>query len=399
MVKDLYLIKDITPLFEKKVIVWGIGNRGRYLIKKMMSMGAGKEGILLCDANRTLWGDEFLSHKIMSPAQMQECAKRMGIHNIIILVTVLSIKIQNEIIKNIEELLGEDVEIYTEYAVECGLYFGLKNPCVNSEFRKSELLERDIANRYLNEKSVQVEKVYKYFTFLPLHNDEIILVYQPGKVASSSIYKSIQNYGHNVLHCHILADIRDNEDDLHKILNMKSGKIICLVRDPVARRLSEMWQNMMTRTRYAIDADFNEVEKYYFDCAFENIEFRWFENEMKKTFNLDVFDHWFDKDKGYSIIKQENIELLLMKMEKLDKLENVIGSFLGIENFQLQNDNMGEGKSYRFAMEEYKKYFSISQERLEEIYKKNDYMRHFYSDQECNEFYDKWMWQNKGLEN
>lgn len=391
MVKDLELIKDITPLFEKKVIFWGIGNRGRYLIEKLKLMGAGKEGILLCDAKRTLWGDEFLSHKIMSPAQMQECAMRIGIHNIIILVTVISIETQNEIIKNIEELLGRDVEIYTEYAVECGLYFGLKNPCVNSEFRKRELLERDIASRYLSEKSAMIENAYKYFTFLPLHNDEIILVYQPGKVASASVYKSIQNYGHNVLHCHILADIRDRGDDLHKILDMKSGKIICLVRDPVARRISEMWQNMMTRTRYAIDADFNEVEKYYFDGAFENLEFQWFENEMKKTFHLDVFAHRFDKDKGYSIIKQGNIELLLMKMEKLDKLENVIGSFLGIEDFHLQNNNIGGRKSYRFAMEEFKKDFTISQERLEEIYKKNDYMRHFYSDQECNEFYDKWM--------
>ena len=396
MVKDLYLMRDITPLFEKKIIIWGIGNRGRYLIEKMKLMGAGKEGILLCDTERTLWGDEFLDNKIMSPVQMQEYAKSMGIHNIIILVTVLSPRVQNEIIKKIEELLGKDVEVYTEFAVECGLYFGLKNPYVNSEFRKRELLERKIASQYvLSEKSSQMEKVYKFFTFLPLHNDEIILVYQPGKVASSSVYKSIQNYGHNVLHCHVLADIRDNEDDLYKILNMKSGKIICLVRDPIARRISEMWQNMTNRTRYAIDADFNEVEKYYFDCAFENIEFRWFENEMQKTFHLDVFDHLFDKDKGYSIIKQENMELLLMKMEKLDELENVIGSFLGIKDFQLQNDNIGSEKSYRFAIEEYKKIFPISQERLEEIYKKNNYIRHFYSDQECDELYDKWMRQNK----
>lgn len=397
MVKDLYLIKDISPLFEKKIIFWGIGSRGRYLIEKMKLMGAGKEGMLLCDTDKTLWGDEFLDYKIMSPVQMQEYAECMGIHNIIILVTVLSIRAQDEIIKEIGELLGEDVEIYTEYAVECGLYYGLKNPCVNSEYRERELWERGTSSRYMDEKSLQIINAYKHFAFLPLHNDEIILVYQPGKVASSSIYKSIQYYGRYVLHCHILSDIRDNGDDLYRILNMKSGKIICLVRDPVARRVSEMWQNMKTRTRYAIDADFREVEKYYFDCAFENIEFYWLENEMKKTFHLDVFEYPFDKESGYSIIKQGNIELLLMKMEKLDKMETVIGNFLGIEGFQFRNDNVGSEKAYRFALEEYKKCFSVSKERLEEIYKKNNHLRHFYSDQECNELYDKWMRKNKEL--
>lgn len=26
MIKDLELMKDITPLFEKKLVIWGVGN-------------------------------------------------------------------------------------------------------------------------------------------------------------------------------------------------------------------------------------------------------------------------------------------------------------------------------------------------------------------------------------
>ncbi|MCM1237315.1 MAG: hypothetical protein NC489_45180, partial [Ruminococcus flavefaciens] len=71
--------------------------------------------------------------------------------------------------------------------------------------------------------------------------------------------------------------------------------------------------------------------------------------------------------------------------------------FLGIKGFQLQSQNVGKEKPYRFALKEYRKNFIISQERLEEIYKQNKHMRHFYSEQECDELYEKWIRQNKNI--
>ncbi len=392
MVKDLQLMKDITPLFEKKVVVWGIGNKGRALVQKMKEMGAGKKGILLCDSKSILWNEKFLEYKIMSPIEIKDHIEHMGIHNnIIILVTVVSVTAQNEIIKSIEEMFSTEIDVYTEYAVEYGLYLGINNLYVDSGYKRKELMERQVARRYPSkEKLAQLEQIYKYFTFLPLHNDEIVLVYQPGKVASSTVYNSIKTYNRNVLHCHILAEICDNEDDLYRLLDKKGGKIICLVRDPVARRISEMWQNIKNVERYAIDADFGEIEKYYFDGFFENFEFDWFDYEMKKTFHLDVFEYPFDQTRGYSIIKQGDIELLLMKMEKLNGLENVIGDFLGVEGFRLHSKNVGGQKAYRFAIKEYKENFILSKRRLADIYRNNNRMRHFYSNQECEELYKKW---------
>lgn len=392
MVKDLQLIKDITPLFEKKVVVWGVGNKGRVLIQQMKEMGAGKKGFLLCDSKSTLWNEKFLDYNIMPPAEMKDHVENVGIHNIIILVTVLSVTAQNEIIKSIEEMFGTEIDVYTEYAVEYGLYLGINNSYVDSGYKRKELMKRQTARTYPSkERLAQLEQIYKYFTFLPLHNDEIVLVYQPGKVASSTVYNSIKRYNCNALHCHILAEICDNDDDLYRLLDQKGGKIICLVRDPVARRISEMWQNIKNVERYAIDADFGEIEKYYFDGFFENFEFDWFDHEMKKTFHLDVFEYPFNQNKGYSIIKQEGIELLLMKMEKLDSLENVIGDFLGIEGFRLHSKNIGGEKEYRFAIKEYKKNFRLSKKRLTDIYRNNIRMRHFYSEEECDDLYKKWV--------
>lgn len=392
MIKDLQLMKDITPLFEKKVIIWGIGHKGRVFIQKMKEMGAGKRGVMLCDSKSSLWGKEVMGYSIMSPDQIKNIIQNNGLGNVVILVAVLSLESQNEIIESIKRLIGEEATIYTEYAVEWGLYLNINNQYVNKEYKKRELLEREICRQYSSkEKMDQMVKAYKYFSFLSLYNNEIILVYQPGKVASTSICSSIQRYGRNVLQCHILSEISYRGDNLYKLLNLKGGKIISLVRDPVARRISEMWQNITNIQRYSTEVDFSEVEKYYFDSQFENTEFYWFEDEMKKTFNIDVFTYPFDKEKGYIIIKQGNIELLLMKMEKLNELEKIIGDFLEIEDFHLQNDNIGKEKLYRFAFDEYKKNFIISHERLFEIYKDNKYMKHFYTEYECEALYKKWL--------
>ena len=61
MVKDLQLLKDITPLFEKKLVIWGAGNKGREIIQDIVSMGAGRKGILLCDSDSNLLGNS-ISH-------------------------------------------------------------------------------------------------------------------------------------------------------------------------------------------------------------------------------------------------------------------------------------------------------------------------------------------------
>lgn len=394
MIKDLELMKDITPLFEKKLVIWGIGQKGRNVIEDIKAMGAGKKGIFLCDSNCKLWGEEVYGNKVLSPDELQSEVSAIDLKDIILLVTACLLKWQDEIIENIRERFGDSVDICTLYAVESGMCLNVRNPYVESKFRERKLAECDQLKCYNPRLLRKKDETLKYFAFLPLH-DEAILIYQSAKVGSSSVYKSIKSHNRYVLHCHTLRDLGVADDDLYRILNLKSGKIISLVRDPVARRISEMWQCITYSNRYDNGSDFSEIDKWHFEGAFWNGEFEWYDLEMKSVFKIDVFEYPFDREKGYSLIKQGNVELLLLKMEKLNELENVIGEFLNIDQFQLSSNNIGQDKAYRFALQSYKKNFTISQENLEEIYIKNKYMKHFYSEQERDELYRKWM---KGLE-
>lgn len=391
MIKDLELMKEITPLFDKKLVIWGLGEQGHKFYDDIIHMGGGKKGIFLCDSDAFLQGKKVGRSTILSPKELGQILHNIELEDIAFLVTVASLKAQDEIISVIEKICGKFVDIYTAYAIEWGIYLGLRNSNMQSEFKKQKLIEHE-RNRESKESLIwEREKCLKYFAFLPLHNNEMILVFQPGKVASLALYKSIQNYNRNVLHCHILNGVEKKEGDLYQLANLKAAKIICLVRDPIARQIAVMWQNIQEMNRYSLEADFSEIEKYYFPDDFDGQEFQWFDGQMKKFFQIDVFEYPFDRYKGYSIIKKGNIELLLLKMERINELENIIGGFLGIEQFHLCRENVSEEKAYRFALREYKRCFSISQARLEEIYLNDERMKHFYTEEERSDLYMKWL--------
>lgn len=390
MIRDLELIKDITPLFEKKLILWGIGENGEAILEDIEAMGAGRKGILLCNFGDKLREEKTnLKYSLLSPDELAEVLQE-ELNEIMFLVMENSLELQDEIIEKIERRYGRFASIYTEYAIRWGIYYNISNLNVDESFRKNKLAEHEINRNMDNGVAMHTLVALKYFAFLPLHDDEIILVYQPGKVASSSVYRRILNYGHYALHCHGLKDVRSGKNNLSQLLSLKSGKIISLVREPIARQISTMWQNISSVVRYSADADFSEIEQYYFGEGFENTQYEWFDREMKEVFGIDVFAYPFDVERGYIIIKQGNIELLLMKMEKLSELRGVIGDFLGIEHFEIENRNIASEKLYRFAIKAYKKQFSISKKRLEDIFMNNEKVKYFYSEKERIAFYQKW---------
>lgn len=390
MIRDLQIMRDISPLFDKRLVLWGLGQKGRQILTDILQMGAGKKGILLCDSNCCLQGEEILGNTVLSPQDLEATIRKEVKEDFAILVTAVSIKAQDEIISAVKKMCGEYIDIYTEHAIEWGIYLGLKNANIDSEYKEKKYAEHERNRLYNREDFMQMVDSFRYFTFLPLHNDEIILVYQPGKVASSTVYKSILNYNRHALHCHILDNLGEDDASLLKLLELKSAKIISLVRDPVARQIAAMWQNIHQLNRYSAGVDFAEIENYFFPKHFDGGEFNWFDKHMKKTFKIDIFQYPFDQEQGYSIIKKGNIELLLLKMEKLNGLESVIGEFLNIKNFKLDNDNVGAEKPYRFAYREYKANFRLPKEMLDNIYVKNERTKYFYSVQEREVFYKQW---------
>ena len=161
--------------------------------------------------------------------------------------------------------------------------------------------------------------------------------------------------------------------------------IITVVRDPIAIEISSYFQN---KDKY--DFSFNSQEvliNYLRNRNFEDGS--WFDNEIKKVIGIDIFSEEFDKKTGYSVIENNNIRVLVLKLERINDVGELALSDFTSKNIHLVNSNVATEKKYVDEYSAIKKNFTVPEEILDYVYG-SKYVRHFYSDNEISKLKAKW---------
>jgi hypothetical protein len=243
-----------------------------------------------------------------------------------------------------------------------------------------------------------------------------------GKVGSQTIIASLRGAGIRkpIIHIHDLSKEGIEKSELKKscikngnlrywrniymqkkIATMRSickkWKIITLTRDPVARNISTYFHNIQSLwfpdliKRYENGSlIIRDIEKKFFEVIEHKRPVEWFDCELKNLFDIDVFRDSFPKDKGFKIYKKDNIEVLVIKLEKLNECGiEALKKFLGEANYLLINKNRFQDKEYKSIYEEFNKRIRLPDEYLEGLYN-TKYMKYFYTIDEINNFKRKW---------
>ncbi|MGV2829104.1 putative capsular polysaccharide synthesis family protein [Myxosarcina sp. GI1(2024)] len=257
-----------------------------------------------------------------------------------------------------------------------------------------------------------------------------VIVYQMGKVGSSTIVKSLQklDLDFKVYHVHALSEQRIEELEntyrahfdrtrvIHSHLleslylrkqikrneRQQKWKVITLVRDPIARNFSSFFQNVQHQRGYdwqkklhtsSPDVLSKELQKIFLenlDNNFKILDLDWFDRELKTVFGVDVFAKKFDPDKGYEIYQGEKADVLLLKLETLNRCaNNAFREFLQLENFTLSKKNIGRNKLYKQVYKSFLNDIKLPEAYIEEMYT-SQFVRHFYSNSEINYFTNRW---------
>ncbi len=259
--------------------------------------------------------------------------------------------------------------------------------------------------------------IKEYKTYASSDN---ILIYQMGKVGSTSLEKTIPGS----IHIHTLfflwpthkpPSVRRNNlkkkmagwlyDKLRisAIKSRKKIKIISLVRDPYSRNISDFFQGfsywvykytlkVATDARSVSDPTFvyNVFDKMYD----HNYGIDWFDTEFKRMTGIDVYDFNFDKSKGIQKIISGKYEILIIKLEKMDSVWNEIEEFAGIK-MNMTNANFGSNKWYAPIYKTFSSNYVPTDEYLDKLYN-SKFSKHFYSNEEINQFKSKAL-KNKDL--
>ena len=239
----------------------------------------------------------------------------------------------------------------------------------------SAIIKRILQYAYIN----AFERIY--IRLLDFKKNPPVFIYQMGKVGSSTVYRSLKKIrlSNPVFHVHFLTNSGiemaekfhrsarsepiPHHIQLSKILRGKLDrsnnikmKVITLVRDPIGFEVSNFFQNAKwlhadsVNDHGRIDRDMaldfleNKIKKYdnqtgYFDT--------WFDREIKEACDIDVFDHPFDCNKGFCIIKQKNVDLLILRLEDLSfNFSIVLTDFLSLKQpVEMIKTNIGDKKN------------------------------------------------------
>jgi hypothetical protein len=248
---------------------------------------------------------------------------------------------------------------------------------------------------------------------MPIRNP--VIVYQMGKVASSSIYQGLKAVpGVDVFHAHYLLpeNIERNQaavrargfkprDEsrrryLYRRLLARPDRrihIITLVREPIGRNVSAYFQNLetVTRVRNADSRlDTAALIQTFLDEYPHDTPLNWFDLEFKPVTAIDVYEHPFAVADGYSVIEKPPFRALIMRSDLNDQSKQAqVRHFLGIPRFSLPRANVGEAKRYGDAYRRMLGAIKLSAPYADRMLGSR-YARHFFSKEELAQLRERW---------
>ncbi|MCC6603013.1 MAG: sulfotransferase family 2 domain-containing protein [Anaerolineae bacterium] len=254
-----------------------------------------------------------------------------------------------------------------------------------------------------------------------------IIIYQMGKVGSTTLQASLEEASlpFSIYKVHFLSDagmahavefhqktlkvpwentphIQTSELLREKIQTEPDHKwkVITLVREPIMREVSEFFQYVHSMYPELLDEN-GDIEKeraikllqtrLMFYNPEKNYTCRWFDMEIKGMFGLDVFAHPFDTTKGYSIIQQGNVDLLILRLEDLNRsFGEAVSQFLELDvPIELIQSNMRSEQKRGTTYEQVRQELTLRDSVCRKIYA-STYARHFYSTAEIDQLSQKW---------
>lgn len=254
-------------------------------------------------------------------------------------------------------------------------------------------------------------KLQKYFHERK-HGKNIYLIYSMGKVGSSTVTALIEkqfpfvpvfqlhflsdhwikevlpalpvHYHGNLAHAQNFFEFRNQHPD-YRI------KIITLVREPVIRDISDVFENWQDffKTKNVADVTFEKVMNRLTSHDFE-YTLNWFDTEFKAWTGIDIYEQKFDKERGYSAWNFDAFDILCIKLEKLDQvLAPAIMEFGGLHLKTSGNANVSAQKNIRDLYKRTVDEFRLSEVQQALIFD-SALVNHFYSTEEIAKLKIRW---------
>jgi hypothetical protein len=176
----------------------------------------------------------------------------------------------------------------------------------------------------------------------------------------------------------------------------RSWKLVTIFREPVGRNVStfflaidNFFDDFFKRYERG-EISLDQVRDTFLNTFRQDRVLEWFDKEIGEVFGIDVYERDFPHDAGYQIFRQGNVELLLIKLERLnDCFQAAFEDFLGTKIPNLSLTHITEKDPTYSMYREFLQQVVMPSDYLEQMYSSR-FARHFYRPEEIQGFIKKW---------
>lgn len=232
------------------------------------------------------------------------------------------------------------------------------------------------------------------------------IIFSTGRVGSMALFQSLYRRGVFVVAVETLDPERLAEGNKpgtwnwtykHIIKPRRPAKILTIVRDPLALMVSDYFPKLKWITGQPEAYNTLSVGELceifnttYFEQERHTFKLTWFEREFEPALGINIFDHPFDTEEGWTRLQQDPYEVLVIRTGMDAGLKNqLVGEFVGLSDFEIIQFNTGEKKPYGAVYSAFKKQLTISPDLVDMVYA-SAYARHFFSTAQLDEMRSRW---------
>lgn len=377
---------------EHRVIVWGTGYYGAQMVGSLQYLGY--EVFACCDNEESKWGKTFRNVPIISPQALKELNK----DNLLLQLAVNG-TFEQSIVQQLKAMKIQNYRSFPQGIVpliEC-LEIELKEKYPEM----AELIAASgkvLKNWYPNEGARRIIAPEK----------GSILVLQPPKTGDNTIIYTCKKNKipvalgfHSPTKCHQVKSLEQVQ------------KVVVAVRDPLARDISDAFQ-VMSNSLFFLLTYFSEKEidgflnEYQSQPIYDTIIgfrqklhqnppctfYQSFFHDFDSAF-LEVRNYPFHQEKGYTIIKEGNLDIFIYQLEQLNDLVPELSQWMGVPFTELEIANVASDKWIAPHYKAGQKELQFSKEYMDAIYE-DCYVKHFYSQEQIMKMRKKWEKNIKG---
>ncbi len=345
-------------------------------------------------------------------------------------------------IKELEDMAKKDSDIMVQLAIECGESdavhviekIGITNFVMFREAKINllRLFGYNMLNKmpytldFYNDSLVKMTNAMekklnkRYLQYVKENNNNYLFICMTGKTGDHTLNHTFD--ANNIPYFNMIhTPEKFNPSDF---LQNETIKVITAVREPLGILLSSIYERIafflndskglgITRSLKILeeatypfmkeslfynggDAQyiFDQILSCYKDgypySVLKNIH--GFVQVFMQRFNeniIDISNAPFDKEKGYGIVKQGNIEVFIYQLEKMNDLVKEISDFVGTPFDAWEMGNVANDKWVAASYKQAQKEIKISRDFFESTYNE-PWVSHFYSEADIEKFKARW---------